>query len=328
MQTPVKWGILSTGNIARAYARAVRETPEAALAAVGSRTQAAADAFGDEYDVPHRHASYEALVQDPTVDAVYIGTPHPLHYENTIAALEAGKHVVCEKPLTLNAKQAAEVIGLARSRGLFFMDAMWTRFIPAVVKLRELLAEGVLGELRHFNADFSVNFPYDTGSRFFDPALGGGALLDLGVYPVAFASMVFGGPPAEIATLAHIGPTGVDHQMSAVFRYDNGALASFTCGFEARGHRQGVIAGTRGYIHIDAPLHHPDSFRLVLDDQQPVPFSVPALGNPYRYEAAAASRSIQQGRTECAEMPLDETLQIMQTMDRIRAIWGMSYPGE
>ena len=192
--TTLRWGILGTGLIAGAFAADLVHTDSGEIAAVGSRRQARADAFGDRYGVPRRHASYEALVADPDVDVIYVATPHSFHHENALLALEAGKHVLVEKAFTMNAAQAVELVAVARERGLFLMEAMWTRFLPHVVEIRRLLAEGALGRVVTVMADHGQWFAFDPTSRLFAPELGGGALLDLGVYPVSFASMVLGEP--------------------------------------------------------------------------------------------------------------------------------------
>lgn len=324
----IKWGIISTGNIARAFAAALRDVDDAELLAVGSRSQESADAFGDEFDVPRRYDSYEKLVADSDVDVIYIGTPHNFHYENVKLCFDAGKHVLCEKPLTINASEAAELIAIAREKKLFFMEAIWTRFLPSVAKLREILASGTLGTLRQFHADFSVRMQYDAQSRLFNPALAGGALLDLGVYPVSFASMVFGKPPDDIVSLAHIGETGVDNQMSGIFRYDGGALATFACSFEAQGAQEAFITGTDGWIRIHKDFHHPERMTLFIVDREPEELHIPHEINPYAYEAIEAVRCIQAGLLESPLMPLDESLALMQTMDTMRAQWGLRYPQE
>src|SRR5215216_7626821 len=192
--TKTRWGILGTGNIASQFARGLVALDDAELVAVGSRTAESAEAFGERFSAPRRHASYAALASDPDVDAIYIATPHPLHHDNTIMGLEAGKAVLCEKPFAINAGQAQAMIATARERGVFLMEAMWTRFLPHMVRLRELLAAGAIGEVRMLQADFGFRTSFNPQSRLFDPALGGGALLDVGVYTISFAQMILGEP--------------------------------------------------------------------------------------------------------------------------------------
>src|SRR3984957_13272837 len=192
--SPVRWGILGTGGIARSFATDLRLTDSAVVTAVGSRSRGSADRFADEFAIANRHSSYESLVADPDVDVIYVATPHPMHHENALLALRAGKHVLVEKPFTMNAAEAREIVQVARENGRFAMEAMWTRFLPHVAVIRDWLARGVLGDVVTVTADHGQWFAEDAGFRLFAPELGGGALLDLGVYPVSFASMVLGTP--------------------------------------------------------------------------------------------------------------------------------------
>ncbi len=327
MTEKIRWGILSTGNIARQFARGLQAVEDAELVAVGSRNQASADAFGDEFGVPNRYDSYEALARSD-IDAVYIGTPHPYHKENALLCLEAGKAVLCEKPFAMNAAEAREMIETARGRGVFLMEAMWTRFIPVMVKIRELLAAGTLGEIRWMSADFAFWIEFDPEHRLFNPALGGGALLDVGIYPISFASMVMGGPPQKFTSAAHMGQTGVDEQSSYLFQYENGAVAQLSSGMNADTPQAAVIAGRKGRIEIQPPFYMSTSFKLVLMGEEPQTFQLPFLGNGYSHEAMEVGACLRAGALESDIMPLDETLQLMQTLDAIRAEWGMTYPGE
>lgn len=328
MSDTIKWGILSTGGIARQFAEGLSLLPDAKLVAVGSRNQAAADEFGDLFNVPKRYPTYEALVNDPDIDVIYIGTPHIFHRDNMRLCLEAGKHVLCEKAFTINAAEAEEAINLAREKGLFLMEAMWTRFLPAVIKVRELLAEGVIGDVRLFQADFGFNLDFDASHRAYNPELGGGALLDVGIYPISFASMVFGTQPAEISSYAYLGQTGVDEVSAGTFRYPNGALAQFSGAVSIETTREAIIFGTKGHIRVHNPFWFPDTLTLTLRGQAPQVIDVPKQGNGYSYEADEVAKCIRAGQLESAIMPLDETLAIMRTLDSLRAQWGLKYPTE
>jgi len=326
MVDPINWGILGTGSIAKKFAAGLTALSDAKLVAVGSRKQETADAFADEFDVPNRHASYEALADDPDVDVIYVATPHTFHKASSILCLEAGKAVLCEKPFTINAAEAEELIGVARERGVFLMEAMWSRFLPTLCKARELLAEGAIGEPRMLAADFGFRAGVDPERRLFNPALGGGALLDVGVYCVSLASMVFGGPPARIASLATLGETGVDEQSAFILGHDNGELAVLYTAVRTQTGHEARIMGTEGHIHIPA-FWHATGLTLSSGGEQKQ-IDAPFEGNGYNYEAAEVMECLRAGRRESDVMPLDETLSIMQTLDRIREQWGLKYPME
>lgn len=327
MQTKIRWGILGTGSIARRIAAAVQFVDDAELVAVGSRTQESADKFGDEFSIPHRHASYEALVGDPDVDVIYVSTPHPFHKENSLLALEAGKAVLCEKPFTMNAAEAMDVVGLARIKRLFLMEAMWTRYLPVMVKVRELIAQGAIGEVRMLNADFGFRAnPINPTSRTFDLALGGGAVLDVGVYPISLASMLFG-TPSDVVSAVHLGETGVDEQNVVVLKYPAGQLAITSSAVRTTTPQEAFIMGTEGRIHIAAEWWRGQQLTLKAGGKDEV-FDVPYEGNGFNYEVEEVGRCLRAGLLESPIMPLDETISIMRTMDTVRAEWGLVYPTE
>lgn len=327
MQTKIRWGILGTGSIARRIAAAVQFVEDAELVAVGSRTQESAEKFANEFNIPRRHASYEALVADPEVDVIYVSTPHPFHKDNSLLALEAGKAVLCEKPFTMNAAEAMEVVGLARVKRLFLMEAMWTRYLPVMVKVRELIAQGAIGEVRMLNADFGFRAnPINPKSRTFDLALGGGAVLDVGVYPISLASMLFG-TPSEVVSAAHLGETGVDEQNVVVLKYPAGQLAITSSAVRTTTPQEAFIIGTEGRIHIAAEWWRGQQLTLKAGGKDEV-FDVPYEGNGFNYEVEEVGRCLRAGLLESPIMPLDETISIMRTMDTVRAEWGLVYPTE
>lgn len=323
----IRWGILGTGNIASQFARGLRSVPDAQLIAVASRSQASADKFGDKFDVPRRHATYEALASDPDVDAVYVATPHPFHCENTLLCLDAGKAVLCEKPFALNAREAQTMIARAREKRLFLMEAMWTRFLPVIVRVRELLAAGAIGEPRMLTADFGFRADFDPHQRLFNPLLGGGALLDVGIYPVALASMIFG-IPDDITAKAHLGETGVDEQTALIFGYKGGQLALLSCAVRLDTPQEAIIMGTEGSIRIASPWWVPRSFSVVKPDKAVEVFNPPFEGNGYNYEAVEVARCINAGLLESPVMPLDESLALMRVLDTAREQMGLVYPME
>jgi predicted dehydrogenase len=327
MADKIRWGILGTGTIAHKFATGLSVLPDAELAAVGSRSQAAADRFADTYHVPRRHASYEALAGDPGVDVIYISTPHPMHKPNSLLCLEAGKAVLCEKPFTINAAEAREMIDLASSKKLFLMEAMWTRYIPLVVRLRQMLAEGVIGEVRLLVADLGFHFEFDPHHRLFAPELGGGALLDVGVYPISFASMIFG-QPSQVTGLAWLGQTGVDEQTAITLGHEQGQLAVLYASIRTETPTEVILLGSEGSIRVHAPIYCPRRMTLSRRGRPDETIELPFEGNGYNYEAVEVMRCLRSGLLESEVMPLAETLTIMQTMDQLRAQWGLTYPME
>ncbi len=327
MTDKIRWGILGTGNIARKFATGLAALDDADLVAVGSRSQAAADAFAGEFSIPKRHAGYGALAADPAVDVIYIATPHSLHKDNMLLCLQAGKAVLCEKPFTINAEEAQAAITAARSRGLFLMEAMWTRYLPLMAEVRRLIAVGAIGEVRMVAADFGYRAPFNAERRTFNPELGGGALLDVGVYPISLASMLLGAPE-RIASMAELGETGVDEQSAMVLGYPGGQLAVLYTAVRTTTPQDATIMGTDGFIRIHSQWWVPKAMTLHQAGKAPKRIELPFTGNGYNYEAAEVHNCLRAGKLESEIMPLDETLAIMQTMDRIRAQWGMRYPME
>jgi len=316
MAAALRWGFLGTGKIARTFARDMELIDEGELVAVASRELARANAFGDEFSVARRYGSYEELVADPGVDVVYVATPHPMHFDNAALALRHGKAVVVEKAFTMTSREARDLVALARECGLFMMEAMWTRFLPHVVAVRDLVARGELGELVMFEADHGKWFEENPHHRLFDPALGGSAMLDLGVYPVSFASMLLG-PPARMVTMVDPAFTGVDATASMIFGYDNGAQALLTCTSRARSATRACITGTTARIEIDGDFYGPTSFRLIARTGEVTPYHFDVAPRGLRYQAIEVARCIAQGRLESEVMPLDESVSIMETMERV-----------
>ncbi len=316
MATPLRWGIIGTGRIAHTFASDLRLIDEGILVAVGSRSQSSADKFADEFAIPNGHASYEALVEDPDVDVVYVGTPHPMHHANALLALEHGKPVLVEKAFTMTGAEARHLVAVAREKQLFMMEAMWTRFLPHVVAIRDLLAKGTLGEIVTVSADHGQWFAHDRTSRLFAPELGGGALLDLGVYPVSFASMILG-TPSRITALVDPCFTGVDGQASMLFGYEGGAQAVLTCTSSARSATRASIVGTDARIDVDGDFYAPTSFTVIPRNGDPERFEFASQGRGLHYQAAEVARCIDLGETESATMPLDETIAIVETMEKV-----------
>lgn len=325
--TGLRWGILATGGIAHSFASDLR-TAGLELTAVGSRRSEAAEAFAAEFEVPRAHGSYEDLVADSDVDIVYIATPHPMHAENAILALEAGKHVLVEKAFTINEAEAARVRDAARDRGLLAMEAMWTRYLPGMVRIRELVRSGALGDVRAVFADHTQRISSDPRHRLSAMDLGGGALLDLGIYPISFAWDVLGAPET-VAAAARIGDTGADVEVATVMTHAGGALSTTISAARAAGPNTAHVVGTEARIDVDRVWYTPTSFRVTTPDGTVVEEFTPIReGRGMQYQALEAERLIAEGRTDGDILPIDETVAIMGTLDRVRDIIGVRYPGE
>jgi len=267
------------------------------------------------------------LVTDAGVDVIYVATPHSGHAGHAALALRAGKAVLCEKPFTINATEAAGVIQLARERKLFLMEAMWTRFFPLMATVRRRLSEGVIGELRMLTADFGFRAGRTEAPRLFGPEFGGGALLDVGVYPVSLASLLFGTPTSILGT-ANLGPTGVDEEAAILLGHERGQLALLHTAVRLETVQEAILTGTHGRIRIHAPWWCPGALTISREDQPDERMEFPIPGNGYEYEAQEVMNCLRAGRLESPLMPLDESLAIMRTLDSLRAQWGLKYPME
>jgi predicted dehydrogenase len=329
MKDRLRWAILGTGKIANRFATALKNIPEHAdLAAIASRRIESAERFGKTYGIKKRYEGYERVVEDPDIDIVYVGTPGVFHHRDISLCLKGGKHVLCEKALTINAAEAEEVIAIARRRGLFLMEAMWTRFFPVHEHIRTLLAEGLLGELRGLIAPFIATTPADPTNRFYDIRLGAGVLLDLSSYGISWAYSLFG-KPEEVTGIAVFGETGADYQSACLLRHSEGQIATVTSSMIAHDVKDATVYGTEGKIVVHDPWYKPTACTLYRDGHTPEVFEHP-LGeyNGYEYEAAAVMESIRAGKTECGTVPLNDSLEIMKILDEIRAQWGFTYPSE
>ena len=326
--TSIRWGILGTGKIARKFAEGLSVLPDAELTAVGSRAPETANAFANRFDVPRRHPTYEDLANDPDIDAIYIATPHPFHRENSILCLKAGKAVLCEKPFTINAAEAEAVIRVARNRGVFLMEAMWTRFLPVMNRGREWLVEGAVGEVCMLIVDYGFRAEVDPEGRLFNLNLGGGSLLDVGIYTVSLTSMVLGPYPDTVKSVAHLGETGVDEQAAVILGYEGDRLAVLVSTIRTETSQKARIFGTDGQIEIDPPFHRAPGATLRRGGKREERIELPLGGNGFHHEAAEVMRCLREGRLESEIMPLDETLGIMAVLDRIRSQWGLKYPME
>ncbi len=323
----LRWGILGTGWIAHEQTTDLLGNGFV-VTAVGSRTQESADAFAAEFGIPTAHGSYEALVADPDVDVIYVSTPHPFHAANATLALDAGKHVLVEKAFTINAAEARAVVELAAEKNLVVLEAMWTRFLPHMLRIREIIAAGTLGQVRTLLADHNQDLPKDPAHRLNDPALGGGALLDLGIYPVSFAHDLFGVPSTIQANAAKTA-TGVDRQTAIVLSYADGQQAVLHTALDTLGPNRAAVIGTLGRIEIDSVWYTPTPF-TVFDNQGNVieRFDQPVRNRGMQYQAWELERLVAAGRAAGDILPASESVQIMETLDEVRRQIGLVYPGE
>lgn len=318
---PIRWGILGTGGMARVFTEDLIRLDDHIVAAVGSRTATAAQAFASKYRVGRAHGSYEALAADDEVDVIYVATPHSGHYPAARLCLLAGRAVLVEKPFTVTAGQAEELAALAAQRHLFAMEAMWTRFNPVIRQINDLVTEGIIGQVTCVQADFSIAPAYDPAHRLWNPDLAGGALLDLGVYPIAFGSMLLGTPDL-IRALTTPARTGVDANTAIIARYPGGAVGLYQCGLWADSPATATITGTSGFITVDPLFFRPHSFTIHRKNAEPEGQSIALDGHGYTYQAAEVARCIRAGLTESPLMPLAETLAIMRTLESVRAAFS------
>ncbi len=323
----IRWGVLGTGRMAEAFARCLKEVEDAELVAVGSRASESAAAFAVRHAARNAYAGYEEVAADPEVDVVYIATPHALHRDNTLMSLRSGKAVLCEKPFAINATEAAAMIEEARDRGLFLMEAMWTRYVPAVVKLRELLAEGAIGEVQLIIAGGAYQPAPDPEFYLFRPELGGGVLLDAGVYLVSMASMIFGSP-SRIAAVGRLTAQGIDEQEGVLLEHEGGGIANLYVSLRAQSPPDMTLLGSAGRIHVHPPIFAPKRLTLTRYDGDDEILELPFAAEGYQFQAQEVGACLRGGRLQSTVMPLDETLHIMQTMDAIRDQLGLRYPME
>ncbi|MEU5614713.1 Gfo/Idh/MocA family protein [Streptomyces sparsogenes] len=330
MADSVRWGILATGGIAAAFAADLLEMADAEVVAVGSRRPESAKRFAERFGIPRAHGSWAELAADDEVDVVYVATPHSAHRAAAGLCLEAGRAVLCEKPFTLNVREATELVALARTTRRFLMEAMWTYCNPVVRRMTELVRDGAIGEVRSVHADFGLSGSFDPTHRLRDPAQGGGALLDLGVYPVSFAHLLLG-EPDEIQAWARLTPEGVDENTGVLLGWDGGAVALLSCSLTADTPQTASVTGSSGRIEFPRGFFNPERFVLHRPGHDPEVFTAPAAQTArrgYQHQAAEVMRCLRAGETESPLVPLDGTLAVMRTLDAVRDRIGVRYPDE
>lgn len=319
-----RWGILATGYIASRFVEDLRLLPDAEVVAVGSRSTVGAQTFADRYDIPRAYGSWSELAADGEVDVVYVATPHSAHHAAAMLCLEAGRAVLCEKPFTLDLTTTTELIETARDRDLFLMEAMWMRCNPTVLRVLELIADGAIGEVTTVRADFGLPGPIPPEHRLRARELGGGALLDLGIYPVSLAHLILGEPDG-VRAWAKLSPEGVDENTGIVLGYDSGAVATLTCGLVGATPVTATITGTLGRIELADPFFRPGTVTVLRGGADPEVLAADLVGGGYQYEAAEAQRCLRAGLRESPLVPHSATIEVMSLLDTIRAEIGVSY---
>ena len=365
MTQPIRWGILGTGGMAAAFARELASLPDARLTAVGSRDAATAQDFAARLGVERSFGSYAGVIENSDVDVVYVATVNTTHRDLCIECLRAGKPVLCEKPFALNASQARQVVDVARERRLFCMEAMWMRFVPGMVRLKQLVDAGAIGEPRMLTADIGYPFVRDPAGRQFNAALGGGVLLDLGVYSISLAWFLFGRPDVVMGR-ATLTAGGVDDTAAIVLGFSNGRSASLSASLDSPCSNECAVAGAEGAIRLAAPFLRAERLEIrsaariapatsrspnraaglkkspwirelrrrlaplaeLLPGRGVQRLILPCAGDGYRYEAQEVMRCLRDGLLESPVMPLDQTVGVLETMDELRRQWGQRYPGE
>ena len=332
MDSTFNWGIIGPGKIAHSFAQDIARLDNARVSAVASRSQERAEAFARQYAAPYAYGSYEALLDCPELDAVYIATPHSHHYTYTMLCLNAGMPVLCEKAFALNSQQAQEMADTARQKGVFLMEAMWTRFLPTTLKILELIQSDAIGRVQSVKADFGFKASFDPEGRLFNADLAGGALLDIGLYPVFLAYLILGSPE-HLQAAARIGSTGVDEEIGMLLQYEDGngqtaGMAHLHATLRAHTKTEAFLYGEKGTIHWHTRWHEPSNFSVIGEDGRPHNHYFEWQGNGYSYEAQEVMRCVAAGKTESDVWPLDRSLGLMQILDRVRAEIGLQYPGE
>lgn len=327
MKKNIKWGIIGVGKIAEKFATDLKAVKNAQLHAVASSSSLErAKACAERYDAPYFYDSYESIFQTPDLDAIYIATPHTSHAENTLLCLKHKIPVLCEKPFAMNLKQVQKMVEAARENDTFLMEAMWTRFIPAIQKTLDLIAEGRIGKVRNVQADFGFNAPFLPEKRLLNPNLGGGALLDIGIYP-AYLSLLLLGYPSEIQAVSNFGETGIDETTSFVLGYKNEATANLSCTLKSRTLTEALIYGENGYIHIEGRFMEAKRITLYETDKKPVKFNFPRKTFGYNFEIEEVSQCVREGKKESEKMPLSMSVKLISLLDEIRQKAGIIYEG-
>ena len=325
MPKPFNWGIIGPGKIARKFVGDLLQIPDAKLHAVASRSEDRARSFASEFSVPHHFGSYEAILNCPDIDAIYIATPHVGHMEYSIQCLKAGIPVLCEKPLAINSAQVAKMIEAANENNTFLMEALWSRFLPSIKHSLELIEQGTIGKVLGVKADFGFMASFKPDSRLFDNQLGGGSLLDIGIYPVLLSLLILG-KPKNIKAVGHIGSTNIDEECAILFTYDNDAMAQLHSTIRYRTKTEAFISGELGVIHLPTRWHESKKMSLIIEGKRPrdIHFDYPEKG--YRFEIEEVMKCVRAGKKESSILPLSFSKDLMELLDAVRKEIGLIYP--
>ncbi len=322
-----KWGILGPGRIAHNFAQGLQVIDDASLYAVASSKIERAQEFADQYGGAKTYNSYEALVNDPEVDGVYIATPHRFHFENAMLCLNVGKPVLCEKPLTVNAGETRKLIETSKKNKVFLMEALWSRFLPIYSVIRQWLDDKAVGDISLMVGTFGFNAPKEKDDRWQNPELAGGTLLDMGIYPIAISQWVMQAQPKSFVAMAHIGSTGVDELTTFSLQYENGAISQSHSSFLSNHVNDFLIYGSKGTIRIHPAFWASTQATLIVNDQEQT-ISRPMRAGGFEYQTEEAMRCLRAGLLESPGMSHADTLANMELMDGIRAQIGLKYPFE
>ncbi|MBT8219410.1 MAG: Gfo/Idh/MocA family oxidoreductase [Bacteroidia bacterium] len=318
------WAILAPGHIANNFIQDLSHVDDANVIAVASRSLDRAKAFADQYAIPTAVGSYEELLKIPDIDCVYVASPHVFHFEHTMMCLEAGLHVLCEKPFAMDSEEVDQMIQKAKENDVFLMEAMWTRFFPWTEQVLQKIEDGAIGDILSLQADFGFHADYNPEGRVFNKILGGGALLDIGIYPV-FAALLFLGYPDEVTAKGEIGPTGVDHEVDIRFSYKNGGVANLRATLIEDTMNECIIKGTKGRIEVDPRFHQSKGYRIFKDNSEQQ-IDCGFEGKGFRWEIAHVQQCIKSGLKESPLMTFEFSSQLIQILDWVRQEIGLSYP--
>ncbi|MCF8367602.1 MAG: Gfo/Idh/MocA family oxidoreductase [Bacteroidales bacterium] len=327
MTKKINWGIIGLGQIAERFAEDIQRSENAILHAVASREQMKAKQFSQRFHTEKYYGSYEELAKDDAIDVVYVATPHTFHYENTMMCLQHGKSVLCEKPMGMNTREVQSMFKEAASRKLFIMEGMWTRFIPATVKLFELLGSKTIGDILFLHADFGFKAKFDPMGRIFNKNLGGGSLLDIGIYPI-YLSLEVLGSPSEIKAIARMSETSVDSYCAMLFDYKNEASAMLESNFEADTPIEAIIYGNKGSIKIHSRWHHSEKITLQKNGEEKEVFDLPYAGNGYIYEIDEVNQCLLNKATFSKKLPPGLSLDLIRIIDHVKDIIGLHYEAD